>query len=186
MKRNSGLKVIGAGMVLALGLPLLARAAKKPAAKKPPASAKPAPKKPPVNPDTGKPASNEGGGVPAAKPGQPTAGQQFKNIKVLKDLPADQLMPTMQAFNAALGVKCNFCHVAEDFASDNNPHKGVTREMVLMTQRLNAKEPSVNKQVRCFTCHRGEPEPSNSPEEAQRRQERRQQREGDTKTGEQE
>jgi hypothetical protein len=35
----------------------------------------------------------------------------FKNIQVLKGIPADQLIPTMQFITASLGVECDFCHV---------------------------------------------------------------------------
>src|SRR5512143_759834 len=38
------------------------------------------------------------------------AGQYFKNVQVLKDLPAEQLLPTMRTFAASLGVQCGFCH----------------------------------------------------------------------------
>jgi len=41
------------------------------------------------------------------------AEQQFKNIKVLKGIPADQLIPAMQFIAASLGVECEFCHVHE-------------------------------------------------------------------------
>ena len=41
----------------------------------------------------------------AANSGGPkTAVQQFKNIQVLKDIPADQLIPAMQFIAASLGV----------------------------------------------------------------------------------
>ena len=33
-----------------------------------------------------------------------TAGQQYKNIQVLKGVPASQLIPTMQFITASLGV----------------------------------------------------------------------------------
>src|SRR6516164_9583771 len=52
--------------------------------------------------------------APQAKPSsdQPkTAEQQFKNIQVLKNIPADQLIPSMQFIAASLGVDCEFCHV---------------------------------------------------------------------------
>src|SRR5512139_1862228 len=39
------------------------------------------------------------------------ASEQFKNIQVLKDVPADQLIPTMQFMAASLGVGCDLCHV---------------------------------------------------------------------------
>jgi len=51
---------------------------------------------------------------PPAKPSsdQPkTAEQQFKNIQVLKNIPAEQLIPSMQFIAASLGVDCEFCHV---------------------------------------------------------------------------
>ena len=40
----------------------------------------------------------------------PTAKEKYKNIKVLTKLPADQLIPTMRAWNEALGVRCDYCH----------------------------------------------------------------------------
>ena len=46
-----------------------------------------------------------------------TAGQKFKKIKVLNDMPADQIGKVMNLFSAGLGVNCNYCHVGEDFAS---------------------------------------------------------------------
>jgi hypothetical protein len=40
-----------------------------------------------------------------------TAAQQFKNIQILKDMPADRLIPAMQFITASLGVDCEYCHV---------------------------------------------------------------------------
>jgi hypothetical protein len=31
----------------------------------------------------------------------------------------------MQAFGTALGVRCDFCHVQDDFAADDKPHKEI-------------------------------------------------------------
>ena len=55
--------------------------------------------------------------------GPKTAGQQFKNIKVLKDIPADQLIPAMQFITASLGVECEFCHVQDAFDKDDKKTK---------------------------------------------------------------
>jgi len=52
-----------------------------------------------------------------------TAAQQFKNIQVLKDIPADQLIPTMQFIVGALGVDCEFCHVEHDRDKDDKKEK---------------------------------------------------------------
>jgi len=97
--------------------------------------------------------------APPEKKG-PTAGDTFKNIKVLKDLPADQLMPTMQEFAKALGGNCGTCHVSGDFASDANKMKLVARDMISMVRKLNATEPVVHKSVTCFMCHHGMKEPA--------------------------
>ena len=53
-----------------------------------------------------------------------------KNLKILQP---DQVMPAMQAFRAALGVRCTFCHVEGNFASDDNPKKETARKMLTMT-----------------------------------------------------
>ncbi|MBA2621457.1 MAG: photosynthetic reaction center cytochrome c subunit, partial [Acidobacteria bacterium] len=52
-----------------------------------------------------------------------TAGQRFKNIKVLTDMPADQMGKVMNLMSASLGVNCNFCHVENDFAKDGKEEK---------------------------------------------------------------
>src|ERR1700757_2518301 len=52
-----------------------------------------------------------------------TAAQYYKNSISFKDLPADQLHPTMEYMNMALGVGCNFCHAEGDFAKDDKKEK---------------------------------------------------------------
>ncbi|MBK7933640.1 MAG: hypothetical protein IPK01_09100 [Acidobacteria bacterium] len=43
-----------------------------------------------------------------------TAGQKFKSIKVLNDMPADQMGKVMNMISASLGVDCKFCHASND------------------------------------------------------------------------
>ncbi len=99
----------------------------------------------------------------------------FKNLKVLpKNITADSLDGIMDSYKLALGVKCGFCHVMkdstgkEDYASDANPHKETTRNMMLMTIDINTKYfPSrrnptrYREKVKCITCHQGNQEPPN-------------------------
>ena len=85
-----------------------------------------------------------------------------KNLKVLK-VPAAELMPIMRSFSAGLGLKCDFCHVKGDFASDDNPHKEIARKMIVMAQQINANFPDGKMHVTCYTCHRGEEEPKTAP-----------------------
>ena len=92
-----------------------------------------------------------------------TSKQKFKNIKVLKDLPADQLGPLMRQFNTALNVRCDFCHViAADhsgFEKDDKPMKDVARKMILMTNDINSRHKVIDKKATCYMCHQGHPEP---------------------------
>ncbi len=86
---------------------------------------------------------------------------QPKNLKVLKD--PQQLMPIMRSYTVALGVKCDYCHVKGDFASDDNPKKLTARMMIAMNQDVNAKFPDGKQHVTCYTCHRGANEPLTAP-----------------------
>ena len=97
----------------------------------------------------------------------PTAAQQFKNIKVLKDLPADRLLPVMFGMNASLGVRCDHCHVVEEtpggqhtgFEKDTKPEKEMARKMILMTQDLNAHQQILDRKASCYMCHHGHAKP---------------------------
>ena len=78
------------------------------------------------------------GAVHAASPGQEAANaagpkkaeEQFKNIQVLKGIPADQIFPTMQFITASLGVECDFCHVQGAFEKDDKKNKQTARKMM--------------------------------------------------------
>ncbi|RYE00781.1 MAG: c-type cytochrome, partial [Sphingobacteriales bacterium] len=100
---------------------------------------------------------------------------QYKNLKVLpKNITKQQMDSVMHHFSAAVGQKCNFCHVRNqetkewDMASDGNKHKLIAREMIKMTNKINDKyfEEAGNPKnlntklmVTCYTCHNGRPEP---------------------------
>ncbi|MBP3943788.1 c-type cytochrome [Sphingobacteriaceae bacterium WQ 2009] len=91
------------------------------------------------------------------------------NLKVLpKNSSNDEVKKVMREFNAALGVKCNHCHVSSttdpkrmDFASDANPKKEEARKMLKMTAKINKKyfknahQGGALKAVSCTTCHNG-------------------------------
>src|ERR1700686_465653 len=44
-----------------------------------------------------------------------TAGEFYKNVKVLKDVPAAEIHPAMESITTALGVGCGNGHVAGKF-----------------------------------------------------------------------
>jgi hypothetical protein len=91
-----------------------------------------------------------------------TVEQQFKNIKSLTGAPADQLIPAMQYFNAALGVECNFCHVTQPQWSpdkDDKEEKRTARRMITMTEAINKANFEGKPEVGCSTCHGGHSHP---------------------------
>ena len=71
----------------------------------------------------------------------PPAEKQFKNIKVFKGIPADQIIPAMQFITASLGVECEFCHVRTEhgfaFEKDEKKPKEVARKMIEMAGAIN-------------------------------------------------
>jgi photosynthetic reaction center cytochrome c subunit len=82
-----------------------------------------------------------------------------KNLQLLKP---EEVRPKMAAFTAALGGKCDMCHVAGDRASDDKKEKVIARKMIVMTREINAKFPDGGavEHVTCFTCHRGSEHPA--------------------------
>jgi hypothetical protein len=98
--------------------------------------------------------------------GPPPGGHRMPEPKNLKILKPEHLMETMQAFRVALGVRCDFCHVQGDFASDEKPHKEMARKMIAMSHEINAKFDDGKMHVTCYTCHRGAEEPATKPGEA--------------------
>jgi hypothetical protein len=86
------------------------------------------------------------------------------NLKVLKVATGSEVSQIMRTFTAGLGVQCIYCHVQGNFASDDNPKKEVARQMIRMSQVINANFPDGKMRVTCYTCHRGEAEPKTAPE----------------------
>ena len=87
------------------------------------------------------------------------AEEQFKNIQVLKGIPADQLIPTMQFIAASLHVECEFCHVEHAFDKDDKKPKQIARKMMQMEMAINANNFEGHQEVTCNTCHRGSTDP---------------------------
>lgn len=76
-----------------------------------------------------------------------------QNLKLLQP---EEVRATMRAYRTGLGVRCEFCHVQGNDASDEKPQKLTARKMIAMTQEINAKFPDTSKvHVSCYTCHRG-------------------------------
>jgi len=92
-----------------------------------------------------------------------TAGEVYKNIQVLKDMPADQLDKVMATFTGSLGVKCNFCHIPGQWEKDEKPEKQMARKMIKMVLGINKETFDGRTKVSCVTCHQGKPHPSSIP-----------------------
>jgi photosynthetic reaction center cytochrome c subunit len=91
------------------------------------------------------------------------AEQVYKNIQVLKGVPADQLIPAMQFITASLGVQCDFCHRENAFEKDDNENKQTTRKMMRMMFAINQANFDGHRAVTCYSCHRGAHKPVNVP-----------------------
>src|SRR5579885_2505623 len=89
--------------------------------------------------------------------------EQFKNIKVLKGIPADELIPAMQFITASLGVECEYCHVERAFEKDDKKPKRIAREMMTMMMNINKDNFEGRREVTCYSCHRGATNPIGTP-----------------------
>jgi photosynthetic reaction center cytochrome c subunit len=92
-----------------------------------------------------------------------TTEQVYKNIQVLKGVPAAQLDAVMASFTGSLGVRCNHCHVPGQFEKDDKPAKQTARKMIRMVFELNRGSFDGRGAVTCVTCHRGQTRPANVP-----------------------
>jgi len=94
----------------------------------------------------------------ASKP----AGEVFRNVQLLKDIPADRFLRIMDiGYRQSLGVSCDYCHVEDRWEADEKRPKRAAREMILMNRMINdhlGKLTEIDTQdaaVNCTTCHRG-------------------------------
>jgi len=108
-------------------------------------------------------APGQASGAPATPVATKTAVEQFKNIQVLKDIPADQLIPAMQFITASLGVECEYCHVHDAFDKDEKKTKVTARKMMLMMMAINKDNFEGHREVTCYSCHRGATDPVATP-----------------------
>lgn len=95
--------------------------------------------------------------------GPKLAEEQFKNIQVLKGIPADQLIPAMQFIAASLGVECDFCHNREKMDSDEKKPKKIARGMMTMMFNIDKANFEGRLEVTCYSCHRGAAMPVGIP-----------------------
>jgi photosynthetic reaction center cytochrome c subunit len=92
-----------------------------------------------------------------------TAVQAFKNVQVLKDIPATELLPTMQFIAGSLGVECGYCHVMGHFEADDKETKKTARKMIQMELAIDKDNFNGEQEVTCATCHNGSPHPKAVP-----------------------
>lgn len=95
--------------------------------------------------------------VPGAQPSE----QFFKNIQVMKGMPAHLMQPTMQLMEIALGVHCVYCHDPDNTKRelDVKPQKEVARQMMRMVADINRTQFGGREVVTCITCHQGSTTP---------------------------
>lgn len=96
------------------------------------------------------------------------AEQVFKNIQMLKGMPAGRLLRVMEmGYARSLGVNCTHCHVADAWEKEDKPTKQIAREMFAMMAVINNDQLKKIKNlkgpdsiVNCTTCHRGQTKPA--------------------------
>ena len=94
------------------------------------------------------------------------AGTVFKNVLVLKDMPAGRFLVLMDStWGRALGRNCTDCHIANQWASDSLNRKKTARMMAGLVEVINNEQLTklpvrpgqASAKINCITCHRGNP-----------------------------
>ena len=92
----------------------------------------------------------------------------YKNIQVLKGVPASEVLTIMKAFTGDLGVRCEYCHVTAPgsdipgfyaWSSDEVAAKKTARVMMRMVAGIGKEYFAGTKGPACWTCHRGNTKP---------------------------
>jgi photosynthetic reaction center cytochrome c subunit len=102
-------------------------------------------------------------------PQGPLAPEKYKNIQVLKDLPADQMEISMRFISAAVGLQCLSCHV-QDAATgvwayekdDKGAHKTALQHMKIVNA-VNSQFFNNRPTITCASCHAGRRSPNSRP-----------------------
>jgi len=92
----------------------------------------------------------------------------FKNVQVLKGIPADEFMDAMGMFSSSLGYDCVSCHSPEIYKSRDafaiaTPTIQRARGMIGMVNAINRSYFAGEPRVSCFTCHHGSDRPEFVP-----------------------
>src|SRR6266849_3381187 len=96
-------------------------------------------------------------------PRERSAAEAYQNIQVLKEIPADQLVPAMQFITYSLGVECSYCHVEGALEKDDKKPKQTARKMMQMMAGINRDNFESKQAVTCNSCHRGAAYPVATP-----------------------
>ena len=99
---------------------------------------------------------------------QEPAAAVFKNIQMMKQVPAGRLLSIMEmGYARSLGVNCAHCHVPDKWEAEEKPQKQIARDMAAMVAKINGESLKAIKNlkspqptVNCTTCHRGEIKPA--------------------------
>jgi len=96
------------------------------------------------------------------KPPAP-AEEVYKNIQIMKGVPALRVRTVMLNLTTWLGVECTHCHVMGQFDKDDKPAKQTARAMFRMVRTINQDNFPSSNSVTCWTCHRGAAKPQSLP-----------------------
>ena len=105
--------------------------------------------------------------IPAPAPAGSTAGEYYKNLHALQQIPAERLIPAMLQNRTSLGVDCTYCHTPGNWPSDGVPNKLKARTHFQMVAYLRDEHFDKKPMVTCWTCHRGHAVPESLPEDGE-------------------
>jgi len=91
------------------------------------------------------------------------AEEVYRNIQIMKGVPAQRIPGVMNNLTRWLGVECAYCHVMGQFEKDDKPPKQAARKMFGMVRAIGKDYFDGSNPVTCWTCHRGAAKPQSLP-----------------------
>lgn len=98
----------------------------------------------------------------AGKENEP-AGTVFKNVQLMKTVPAGQFLQSMDQIGRALNRSCADCHIPGKWDADSVARKNTARTMMGIVNDINTNlltrmgpgRGGAPRSISCITCHRG-------------------------------
>jgi hypothetical protein len=99
----------------------------------------------------------------ATEPNNRPAGEVYQKVEIFPWMPRMEFDRLMEELNVSLGVKCEHCHIKDQWEREDVDAKQTARKMFRMVGGISRTYFEGEGGPACWTCHRGSTEPQQRP-----------------------